>query len=645
MRYSGAFLFQFLLLSVGIGAQTSVTIPQIQGLGSLSSYVNQVVKTTGIVTAKFIGYNKIGGFFMQDPIGDNNPLTPDGIFVSTSTDNVTIGDKVEITGTIIETGGRTQLGTITGTNILSSKNPLPVVNVIYNPDTWNWKQYEGMLIRFDQTLYVNNNSRLLSLGQLTLGTSRLYTPTNQFVHGTADYTALLAFNAKAQLILDDGITTSNYTPIQFADASGTRRTGERITNLQVVVDYSNSAYTIYPAITPVFYGNPRPAAPSDLGNYNLKVCESNLDYYLPTNFGQGYGAANATQAAQQQIKIVAGLLAIDADIYGLMEVEEGQKALSDLVSAMNAATVAGRYGFVNDGGGMDGTYIKVGFLYRTDKVTPYLNLLNINSPSPYDRKKVQAFILKSNNERFIFSLNHFKAKTGCPASGMDSDQADGQGCWNATRILEATSVINLIANNKIYYGDDKVLIMGDLNSYGKEDPVEKFIQNGYTDMHRAFHADSAYSYVYNGEAGYLDNVLASPGLKSQITGVSVFHVNTDEPTMFEYSGPAYQPNMYRYSDHDPVVVGLSLGVFNKVDNIPAAYKFSISPNVVTDHFIVSNANGKSVQLYSINGILLKQVSITSNAYKVNLNDLQLSSGVYLVRNSGDGIVLKLMVVK
>ena len=164
-------------------------------------------------------------------------------------------------------------------------------------------------------------------------------------------------------------------------------------------------------------------------------------------------------------------------------------------------------------------------------------------------------------------------------------------------------------------------------------------------MHRFFHADSAYSYVYNGEAGYLDNVLASPTMKSQITGVSVFHVNTDEPTMFEYSGSAYQPNMYRYSDHDPVVVGVSLGVFSKVDNVPAADRFSISPNRVTDHFVVHNANGKSLQLYSLNGILLKQVSITSTDYKVDLSNLQLSSGVYLVRASGDGTVLKLMVVK
>jgi len=643
MKFTTLFFFSFFFFSAF--SQISLTIPQIQGSGTSSTYVNQAIKTTGIVTAKFIGSNKIGGFFIQDTVGDNNLLTSDGIFVSTTTDNVAVGDKVEITATVTEYGGRTQLSTLTGTGILSSNNPLPMVHVVYNPDTWNWEQYEGMLIQFDQTLYVNNNSRLLSLGQLTLGTSRLYTPTNQFVHGTAEYTALLAFNAKAQLTLDDGITTSNYTPIQFADASGTRRTGERVTNLQAVVDNINLANYIYPVVPPVFFGNPRQAAPSDLGNYNLKVCASNLNYYLPTNFGQGYGASNAAYAAKQQIKIVAGLLAIDADIYGLMELEEGQNALTDLVTAMNAATVPGRYNFVNDGGAIDGTYIKVGYLYRTDKVTPYLNLLNTNYPSPYYRKKVQAFTLKSNNERFVFSLNHFKAKTGCPTSGTDTDQGDGQGCWNATRVLESTSITNLIASNKTYYGDEDVLIMGDLNAYGKEDPVQKLLQNGYIDMHRAFHADSAYSYVYNGTAGYLDNVLASPSLKSQITGVSVFHCNTDEPTMFEYSGSAYQSDMYRYSDHDPVVVGISLGTYSGVSGLPASGKFRISPNVATDHFMVSNAEGNILQLYSLNGILLKQVSITSNEYTVSLNDLQLSSGVYLVRDSEDGTVLKLLVMK
>lgn len=638
--------FLLFMLSMSIFAQTSLTIPQIQGSGSTSPYVSQLVKTTGIVTAKFIGNGKIGGFFIQDPVGDNNVLTSDGIFVSTTADNVLVGDKVELIGTVSEVSGRTQLGSITQTSIISSNNSLPIVSVKYSVDTWNWEQYEGMLLKFDQTLFVTNNYYLQKYGQLTLNPARKYNPSNQFIPGSADYTALVNSNSKASLTLDDGITTTNFTPIQFADANGTRRTGERIDNLKAVVDYSGSGYVIYPAETPIFYGNPRPAVPTDLGNYNLKVCSFNLEIYLADSYGTGYGPNNASEAALQHTKIVAALLAIDADVFGLIEIQEGQAALQKLVNALNTATVSGRYAFVNDGGTSGGSYTKVGYLYRADKVTPYSTLKNNNSPSPANRKKEQAFTLKSNNERFIFSLNHFKAKSGCSsATGADADQGDGQSCYNATRVAEATSTINFSSSNKSFYSDDDVLIMGDLNAYGKEDPIETLIQGGYTDMHRAFHADSAYSYVYNGEAGYLDNVLASNSMRSQITGVSVFHINSDEPSMFEYTGSAYQPNMYRCSDHDPVVVGLSLGNASNVDFLPFEDKVKITPSIVTDNFVIINANGAYIQLFSANGIFLKQEKITSNEYTVSLSDLHLSSGVYLVRALGEGTIKRLMILK
>jgi len=554
-------------------------------------------------------------------------------------------DKVEITGTVTENNGRTQLGTITTTTHISSNNVLPVIQVQYNADKWNWEQYEGMLLQFDQTLFVTNNSKLQQYGQLTLNPGRIYSPTNQFLPKSAEYYALVAQNAKPQITLDDAITTTNYTPIQFAAANGTRRTGERVDNLLAVVDNVSSSYYIYPAAAPVFYGNPRPASPTDLGNYNLKVCAANLEYYLPYNFNCSYGACNQTQADQQHTKIIAGLLAIDADIYGLTELEEGQNALTKLVNSLNDATATGRYSFINDGGLPDGTYIKVGYIYRTDIVTPYLSLKeNTATSSSKYRKKAQAFTLNSNGERFIFSLNHFKAKSGCPTSGVDADQGDGQGCWNATRVAESTSALSFITSWKTYYGDDDVLIMGDLNAYGKEDPIQTLIQGGYTDMHRAFHADSAYSYMYNGAAGYLDNVLASTTMSSQITGISVFHVNCDEPAMFEYSGSAYQPDMYRYSDHDPVVVGLSLGNASGIANLTSEDKVRITPNVVSGYFVISNADGASIQLYSTNGTLLKEEKVTSNEYTVTLTDLHLSPGVYLVRVPGTGAVKRLIVI-
>lgn len=633
----------FFLLSLAAFAATPLTIPQIQGTGASSSYVGQEVKTSGIVTAKFIGTNKINGYFIQDATGDGSVLTSDGVFVSTTTDNVAVGDNVELTATVSEVNGRTQLGTVTATNVLSSNNALPVTHVQYSAGNWNWEQYEGMLLQFDQTLYVTSNYYLLKYGQLSLNPVRKYAVTNQCLPGSAEYTAMVALNAKAEITLDDGITATNNKPVQFADANGTRRTGERVNNLNAVVDNVGSSYYVYAATNPVFFGNPRPAAPADLGNYNLKVCAANLEYYLPYNYNGTYGAANATQAEQQHTKIIAALKAIDADIYGLIEIEEGQNALTKLVNSLNA-TVPGRYAFIDDGGLPDGTYIKVGYIYRTDKVKPYLNLKeNTGTSSSKYRKKAQAFTLNTNNERFIFSLNHFKAKSGCPSSGADADQGDGQGCYNVSRVAEATSTLSFVSDWKNYYNDNDVLIMGDLNAYGKEDPVQTLVKAGYVDMHRAFHADSAYSYMYNGAAGYLDNVLASSSMRSQITGVSVFHVNADEPTMFEYSGSAYQPDMYRYSDHDPVVVGLLLSGTNGLNDLSVADKIKILPNVVSDNFVVSNAEGATVQLFSVSGVLLKQEKLTSDEYTVDIKDLHLSSGVYLAKVSGK--VVRLVVMK
>ena len=634
-----------LLLSLSISAATSLTIPQIQGSGTTSTYISQSVTTTGIVTAKFIGTGRVGGYFMQDAIGDGNAATSDGIFVATTTDNVAVGDKVQVTGTVSEVGGRTQIGTITATTVISSGNLLPAVSVQYNPDSWNWEQYEGMLLQFNQTLYVTSNYYLQQYGQLSLNPIRKYSPTNQCLPGSAEYTAMVALNAKSQLTLDDGISTTNYTPIQFADATGTRRTGERITGLQAVVDCVSSSFYIYPASTPAFYGNPRPTAPVDLGNYNLKVCAANLEYYLPTNYGQGYGAADATELGKQQTKIVAGLLAIDADIYGLIEIEEGQAALSTLVNAMNAATAAGRYAYINDGGTIYGTYTKVGYIYRTDKVSTYLTLKDNNTPSPMYRKKAQAFTLKSNSQRFIFSLNHYKAKSGCSsATGTDADQGDGQSCYNTTRVAESTSNITFLNTCKTFYGDNDVLIMGDLNAYAKEDPIQTLVAAGYTDMHRAFHGDSAYSYMYNGEAGYLDNVLANSTMKSQITGVSVFHVNSDEPTMFEYSSSAYQLNMYRYSDHDPVVVGLALGGTNAIENV-FEHDADLKPTIVDDHFTVLHAAGSVIQIISLSGQILSQQKSTTDEFEINVYGLHMASGVYMVRVINGNSISRSMILK
>lgn len=638
------FIALFSVFVIQLSAQTPLTIPQIQGSGNASSYSGTFVKTSGVVIAKYVGTGKIGGFFIQDASGDGNTNTSDGIFVFTSMDNVNVGDKIELTATVDEYSGRTQLINYTLISVLATSQPLPVTKVVFDPATFTWEKYEGMLLEFDQILFVNSNRNLQRYGELELDSQRKPSPTNITLPGTEEFQAQVNRNYLTPIYLDDAITTSYNSPIVFADENGTRRTGERVKNLQAVVDYTNSKYVVYPLSFPVnFYGNPRPTVPTDLGKYNLKICGFNLEYYLTSSNTSGMGPSSQTEMENQHTKIIEALKAIDADIYGLVEIEQGQDALTKLARSLTSST-GKTYSFVNDGGSVNGTYTKSAYLYRSDKVTPYLLLKSNNSP-PINRKKLQAFTLKSNGEKFVFSINHFKAKSGCSnATGNDTDQGDGQSCYNATRTGEANSVMQFINTYKTYYGDDDALVMGDLNAYAKEDPIRAFTDAGYFDLHQEFHPDTSYSYVYNGEAGYLDHALANESMAKQITGISVFHINADEPTMFEYSGSNYQPNMYRCSDHDPVVVGVSLGISSNIDALPFEEKVKVYPTRVYDYFTVDNAENGYIQIYSLNGIKLFESHIQSNSETFTKEQTGIRSGAYIVRILGEGTMIRRVIL-
>ncbi|MGQ0600785.1 MAG: ExeM/NucH family extracellular endonuclease, partial [Anaerolineales bacterium] len=110
-------------------------------------------------------------------------------------------------------------------------------------------------------------------------------------------------------------------------------------------------------------------------------------------------------------------------------------------------------------------------------------------------------------------------------------------------------------------------------SYGKEDPIDAILAGAddaagtgddYTNLIAQYQGPYAYSFVFDGQAGYLDHALANASLTAQVTGAADWHINADEPDLLDYDTsfkpPAqdaiYEPNAYRSSDHDPVVIGL-----------------------------------------------------------------------------------------
>jgi hypothetical protein len=164
-------------------------------------------------------------------------------------------------------------------------------------------------------------------------------------------------------------------------------------------------------------------------------------------------------------------------------------------------------------------------------------------------------------------MNHLKSKGSCPsASDPDfegnADQFDGAGCWNAERTEAAHAIVDWIAAGHAGNGDPDVVLMGDMNSYAKEDPIDVFAAAGFTDL-----SAGGYSYVFDGQWGYLDYALVSPTLLEQVTGITEFHINSDEVPALDYNtefktaaqiDSLYAPDMYRTSDHDPVLLGVAL---------------------------------------------------------------------------------------
>jgi len=574
-------------LSISVGGITS--IPAIQGPGATSPRVGTTVTTQGVVT-KVLN----NGFFLQDPVGDDNPLTSDGILVFTNTTpTVQAGQSVRLTGTVTEynTGAAsnadtashtvTELTNVSGLTVLGTA-PIPAPVQVTLPEVQNddLERYEGMLVSIPGPLTVSQNYFLGRYGQLTLSAGgRLLTPTNVARPGAAA-NAVDADNARRRILLDDGSSLQNPNPIPYIGVDGTVRAGDTVDGVTGVIDYGLATnnntgfgdYKIHPTVAPeIARTAPRPLAAPVVGG-NVKVAGANvLNYFTTLNDGSNVcppsnsaddcrGANSTAEFTRQRTKIVESLAAIDADVVGLMEIQNnGSTAVNNLVAALNARLGSVQYAAVPDPSTGTGTdAIKVAMIYKPARLSR--PVASISDPSAIHNRPPFAQVFESaNGERFAVVVNHFKSKGCTGASGADADQGDLQGCFNARRVSQAQALRSFAAG----LPTPNVLLIGDFNAYAQEDPIHHLLTpGGYVDVVGRFDPQ-AHSYVFDGGAGRLDNALATASLNAKVVGAAEWHINADEPFVIDYNlefkpQDLYQPNAFRSSDHDPVVIGIDL---------------------------------------------------------------------------------------
>ncbi|WP_429220553.1 ExeM/NucH family extracellular endonuclease [Aeromonas veronii] len=622
----------------------------------------------GIVTT--LGQSLTKGFYLTDPVGDGNPATSDGIFVylndkdfATKYKDIKPGAELCLEAKVEEYYGGTQLKP----TFESSKARLQVTAQGLNVPTsvllvnegetlaQALNRHEGMRVRldsssdlhltrnygFDYKVYRNN----VELAHKT----PLIKPTQLHVANSADAVALATQNSSNRLVVEsdykapDGVLP--WFPSWDAD-QGYLRIGDQLNGLEGVIVYNKDAFRlVVPSDVTLTAGallrspeEDRQDAPARLAGSDLRIGSFNVLNYFTSHSSIGgalnilckdqadadnakgcnRGAKSQPEFEKQRTKIVNAITAMDADLLGLMEMEnngfEDNSALHNLVTRLNEQQkdASKHYAYVRlpvtaltDGKFFGGDAIMVAMIYRPALLTPSGDASVIKLPEQryttggvaktagQRDSLVQTFTLAKSKEPLTLVVNHLKSKgSGCYENGDGkTEPADLQGKCTEFRVSAAK-----VLGETVSKLPGQVLLVGDFNSYAKEDPIRvltdynpatserKIVSASHTfigdqsyeqlgrevtrsygliDLNVKFNKEKAISYSYDGELGTLDYALANPALASKVAGVADWHINSFESSLFEY-GSKYtgsllkSDNPFSASDHDPIIVDLRL---------------------------------------------------------------------------------------
>jgi len=628
-------------------------VSAVQGSGAASPLAGQEVQVEAVVTSLITDEDVLDGFYVQeeDADADASAATSEGVYVfcgSACPTGLAAGDLVRVVGTVAEYYDNTQINVTGGSvSVLASDQSLPSAATVTLPasgsteDPATFESVEGMITTISTTLAVSEYFALAQYGEIVLTAGeREYQYTQTNAPSVEGYEAFLADLATRRIVLDDDSNDQNdatsgplddepyYYPTPGLSTDNLVRGGDTITGLTGVMEYSFGAWKLRP-VPGVDYtfesANPRPATPDDVGG-RLQVASFNvLNYFAtvdttssnstgacgPTGTDDCRGADSEQERQRQLAKIVSALETIDADVFGLIEIQnDAGLATQQIVDALNAATAPGTYDYVETGTiGTDA--IKQAFLYKTATVVPVgdFDLLTEEDDARFDDERnrpalIQTFEEIATGERFTVAVNHLKSKGSSCGEGDDSP-ADGSGNCDLTRTQAAAALAEYLATDPTGSGDPDYLIIGDLNSYSMERPISTLESAGYVDLLERFEGPESYGYVFDGLLGHLDQALATESLAEQVTGAGGWKINADEVPLFDYNDtvrdageaayeressalPLYEPDPYRSSDHDPVVVGLTLAS-NSAPVADAGGPYTVKPG----GRIVLDASGSS----------------------------------------------------
>jgi hypothetical protein len=514
----------------------TVPIWAIQGQGLRSPYILKQVKTAGLVTGIF---PELGGFWIQEPYTDADPLTSAGLFINSGELEVPVltGDHVIISGTVRESSQQTQLQILSPEDIgyATEDGAFPIAVELDPPASeadakLYYEALEGMLVQVS-------------------GPALAVAPTNKYgeyvlvlpSHGVERLWQGDTENNGLAIMVDDG---SSVTHLDRSTLSYVVSGGDEVSGLVGPLAYTYGMYKIVPvtipSVQPAVTEVPTltPTGPDEFSIMSWNV-ENLFDVRAPHPEGEAMPKPSAYRLSVA--KVAHTILAAGVPtIVGLQEVEN-----IDVLDDIAAHEALAAYGYQSaliegtDGRGIDNGYLVRGDQAEIKDVKQHVAPEGLTSRPPL---LIQVEVTTDSGVVTLFvANNHF------------SSMSAGELATEPRRIAQAAWNVTVLESVLAEYPGAYVAIIGDLNSFYNAPPIDTLREAGLRHVFEITPEDARYTYVYLGASQVLDHILVTPELMDLIKRVEFLRVNADYPMP-----DPEDDSPFRKSDHDPVVATFSL---------------------------------------------------------------------------------------
>lgn len=519
-------------------------IYRIQGRGPSSPLADRWVDTFGVVTGV-----TAAGFYLQDPLGDDEIETSDGIFVYTHRAPTVIpGQCVQVQRALVsEFYEKTEISRLTNvspsalcatTSITPVRIPLPHYGA--SPHEM-YERYEGMLVEFSGFVgVVQGPTKRLNSGQMEIAVTTEamtpYLPAGRVFQ--ADHAATAAL-----VHLGDGLGVP-LPQASWGDRLTLGKTHGDARVVTAVLDYNFGKYQFLLLPDEPISHATRPRVEEQgvaAGLDDFTVCSVNL-------YGLGRGKNQIASDVLYAAHLRQRALAISQRLHGctligLQELgtpEDGEHLAAELREHFGLPYIA--TALPGPQSANPDFPLTLGLLTRSDRA----QVLSATAPQActevdygvhmapgecppgqyalYDRIPLVVDVAVTGEWGEPLRLrvigNHWKSKAG-------DERANA-----VRRTAQANYVARLAQQSLDADPTMGVIVLGDLNDYYGSAPAEALrlgVAPPLIQTHDLMPAVDRYTYIFNGASQVLDHMLISTNLYPMLASVDIIHTNVDFP--------------------------------------------------------------------------------------------------------------------